>query len=131
MSSLFVAEFAIFLQLNTVRIVPLIFSCCIISLFAVRASHSYDNPHVMTPPETYSVNAPFLRIKKKRYTGLPAILYHMQKCVSSQNKRDDRRRTWLSGSIKEDLLHHYTPSFYDLNLQAQINKFTVFDIRIK
>jgi len=34
---MFIAKFAIFLQLNTVGIVALIFSGCIVSLFAICA----------------------------------------------------------------------------------------------
>jgi len=42
-----VAELAEFLQLNAVWVITFVLCCRIVALFAVRASHRNDYPHVV------------------------------------------------------------------------------------
>ena len=55
MKSVFFAEFAIFIELDTIRIVLFVFVGLIISLFAFSASQSNKITHVVTPRLRYKI----------------------------------------------------------------------------
>src|SRR5690606_4970407 len=84
MSRVGIAERAEFLQFDAVRMIALVLGCRVVPLFAVCASHSYDNPHVDTSwTSLLNRSVIFFKPKKKQHIfGLLEQLYHRGYTVS-------------------------------------------------